>query len=114
MVTEISPPPDLCKINACRSVCQPLPPAHLLPSIIECKWTGSVGVDHSFHNGPVLLSEAMRASMASDPVTPVLWEPHLIALDRRVKIILKAVRDCVEAAREMANGADEDSQQPDS
>lgn len=36
----------------------------------------------------------MRQSMAKDPVTPVLWEPHLTALDRRVSIILQAVRDC--------------------
>lgn len=35
--------------------------------------------------------------MASDPVAPVLWEPHLTALDRRVNIILTAVRDCIQA-----------------
>ncbi|XP_054282657.1 extracellular serine/threonine protein CG31145 isoform X2 [Macrosteles quadrilineatus] len=62
-----------------------------------------------YHNGPVTLSEAMRTAMLRDPVNPVLWEPHLTALDRRVVIILKAVRDCVESAREMANGADEES-----
>ncbi|XP_052121969.1 extracellular serine/threonine protein CG31145, partial [Frankliniella occidentalis] len=48
-----------------------------------------------FHNGPKPLSELMRESMAKDPVTPVLWEPHHVALDRRVKIILESVRDCV-------------------
>ncbi|XP_058062771.1 extracellular serine/threonine protein CG31145 [Anopheles bellator] len=48
-----------------------------------------------FHNGPKPLSEAMRDSMASDPIAPVLWEPHLVALDRRVAIVLQAVRDCV-------------------
>lgn len=37
----------------------------------------------------------MRESMASDLVAPVLWEPHLVALDRRVGIILKGMRDCV-------------------
>lgn len=60
------------------------------------------------------LSEAMRAALLRDPVSPVLWEPHLIALDRRVQIILKAVRDCMEAARETANNADEESALPDS
>lgn len=60
------------------------------------------------------LSEAMRAALSRDPVSPVLWEPHLTALDRRVKIILKAVRDCMEAARETANNADEESALPDS
>ena len=33
--------------------------------------------------------------MAKDPIAPILWEPHLAALDRRIPIILQAVRDCV-------------------
>ncbi|XP_011630485.1 extracellular serine/threonine protein CG31145-like [Pogonomyrmex barbatus] len=48
-----------------------------------------------FHNGPIRLSTAMRQSMVKDPVAPVLWEPHLEALDRRISIVLQAVRDCV-------------------
>lgn len=48
-----------------------------------------------FHNGPRKLSAAMRDSMSKDPVAPVLWEPHLTALDRRVKIVLQGVRDCI-------------------
>lgn len=48
-----------------------------------------------FHNGPVPLSTALRKSMAKDPVAPVLWEPHFTALDRRVRVILQAIRDCV-------------------
>lgn len=48
-----------------------------------------------FHNGPIRLSTAMRQSMARDPVAPVLWEPHLNALDRRIGIVLQAVRDCI-------------------
>lgn len=47
------------------------------------------------------LSRAMRESLAKDPVAPILWEPHLDALDRRVNIILKAIRDCIDAAKEM-------------
>ncbi|GAB0099970.1 extracellular serine/threonine protein CG31145 [Sergentomyia squamirostris] len=47
-----------------------------------------------FHNGK-RMSEAMRDSMAKDPVAPVLWEPHLEALDRRIGIILQGIRDCV-------------------
>ena len=50
---------------------------------------------HRFHNGPRKLSAAMRDSMSKDPVAPVLWEPHLTALDRRVKIVLQGVRDCI-------------------
>lgn len=37
----------------------------------------------------------MRESLEQDPLTPVLWEPHLEALDRRLIIVLQAVRDCV-------------------
>ncbi|KAM7359450.1 uncharacterized protein ACRADG_012743 [Cochliomyia hominivorax] len=48
-----------------------------------------------FHNGPKPLSQVMRESMSVDPVSPVLWEPHLEALDRRIVIILQGVRDCV-------------------
>lgn len=48
-----------------------------------------------FHNGSPL-STVLRESMKSDPVAPILWEPHLEALDRRVGIILDAVRSCLE------------------
>lgn len=44
------------------------------------------------------MSQLMRESMASDPVSknaPVLLEPHLIALDRRVGIILTVLQDCI-------------------
>lgn len=37
----------------------------------------------------------MREAMASDPIQPILWEPHMVALDRRVAIILKGIRDCI-------------------
>lgn len=33
--------------------------------------------------------------MSKDPIAPILWEPHLVALDRRVKIILQGIRDCI-------------------
>lgn len=38
----------------------------------------------------------MRESMASDPIAPILWEPHLEALDRRVNMILKTLQECIE------------------
>lgn len=37
----------------------------------------------------------MRDTMSRDPIAPVLWEPHLEALDRRVVIILQGIRDCL-------------------
>lgn len=55
--------------------------------------------DFSFQNGPKPLSQLMEESMASDPLTkiqPILWTPHLEALDRRVSIILSTLRECIE------------------
>lgn len=49
-----------------------------------------------FQTGPKPLSVVMRESLAKDPIAPVLWEPHLVALDRRVDLILKGVRDCIQ------------------
>lgn len=33
--------------------------------------------------------------MRDDPIAPVLWEAHLAALDRRLVIVLQAIRDCI-------------------
>ncbi|KFP01462.1 Protein FAM20A, partial [Calypte anna] len=41
------------------------------------------------------LSDVMRESLLQDPLAPVLTEPHLLALDRRLQLILKAVRKCI-------------------
>ncbi|BFF91968.1 extracellular serine/threonine protein5 [Drosophila madeirensis] len=48
-----------------------------------------------FHNGPKTLSQLMSDSLGNDPVNPVLWQPHLDALDRRTGIILQSIRDCI-------------------
>ncbi|KAH8385571.1 hypothetical protein KR200_000710, partial [Drosophila serrata] len=48
-----------------------------------------------FHNGPKTLSQLMSESLSQDPVSPVLWQPHLEALDRRTGIILQSIRDCI-------------------
>ena len=48
-----------------------------------------------FYQGPKHLSDLMRDIMSSDPINPVLLERHLVALDRRVKIILKTVYKCI-------------------
>ncbi|EDV43979.1 uncharacterized protein Dana_GF18751, isoform A [Drosophila ananassae] len=48
-----------------------------------------------FHNGPKPLSQLMSESLSQDPISPVLWQPHLDALDRRTGIILQSIRDCI-------------------
>lgn len=43
------------------------------------------------------LSDVMRASLSHDPlhsVAPLLSEPHLAALDRRLKTVLETVSRC--------------------
>lgn len=52
-------------------------------------------IDFRIHNGPKSLSTLMSESMADDPITPILEQPHLDALDRRLAIVLHAVRDCI-------------------
>ncbi|XP_035695342.1 extracellular serine/threonine protein kinase FAM20C-like isoform X3 [Branchiostoma floridae] len=42
------------------------------------------------------LSDVMRESMRTDPIAPILTEPHLLALDRRVGIILDTVAKCIQ------------------
>lgn len=58
----------------------------------------------------VSLSAAMRESMSSDPVSPILSEGNLHALDRRVFLILSTLRECVKvkSADQIFMSADED------
>ncbi|XP_043922292.1 extracellular serine/threonine protein kinase FAM20C-like [Protopterus annectens] len=41
------------------------------------------------------LSDVMRESLLTDPLSPILIEPHLRALDRRLQIILQTIQDCM-------------------
>ena len=54
-----------------------------------------------FHNGAadhkLSLGGALKLSLEQDPVTPVLLDAHFEAVDRRVGIILKLVRECLQA-----------------
>lgn len=45
---------------------------------------------------PYRLSDVMRESLATDRLSPVLFEPHLKALDRRLQKILAMVKSCLE------------------
>ncbi|GCC25223.1 pseudokinase FAM20A [Chiloscyllium punctatum] len=42
------------------------------------------------------LSDVMRESLLHDALSPVLTEPHLLALDRRLQAVLKAVQKCLQ------------------
>lgn len=44
---------------------------------------------------PYRLSDVMRESLSFDQLTPVLSEPHLAALDRRLRTVLRILRECV-------------------
>ena len=48
-----------------------------------------------FNTGPTKISDAMRASLAKDPISPILSDAHLKALDRRLVIILNTIRSCL-------------------
>jgi len=52
----------------------------------------------NYYLGPVSLSEAMRSSMSKDPISPILAEKYLTALDRRLEIILRELGKCLDKA----------------
>jgi len=55
----------------------------------------------------------MRESMNEDKLSPVLWEPHLTAIDRRVGLILQKVRECLSVSTMSGEDvADESHVQP--
>lgn len=49
------------------------------------------------------MSNLLRKSLNKDPIRPVLLEPHLIALDRRVVLILKEIAKCLEKGLEVSD-----------
>lgn len=59
------------------------------------------------------LSDVMRESLLQDPLAPVLTEPHLLALDRRLQLILDAVGKCIHTFGEATVVAN-DTAQPQS
>jgi len=68
----------------------------ILAPVIQCCHIRRITLEKllRFHNGKKL-SEHMRESMADDPLSPILWEPHLVALDRRVGFVLQKIRECM-------------------
>lgn len=62
------------------------------------------------------LSEVMRESLAQDPlgdVAPLLSEPHLSALDRRLATILQVVKTCQDRHDDVTYNDLEGYDQPD-
>ncbi|CAL1542628.1 unnamed protein product [Lymnaea stagnalis] len=45
--------------------------------------------------GPDSLSQLMRLSLQFDPLNPILYDPHLDALDRRVSKVLHLINSCL-------------------
>lgn len=48
---------------------------------------------HQLHGG--VLSNVLTKLLAKDPIAPVLSEAHILALDRRVDIIIDIVKQCI-------------------
>jgi hypothetical protein len=42
------------------------------------------------------LSVLMEESLQTDTLTPILIKPHLEAMDRRLRLVLQVLTDCIE------------------
>ena len=51
--------------------------------------------------GPDKLSSVMRDSLAKDSISPILTEPFLFALDRRVIKVLKEIFTCLQDGKDI-------------
>ena len=52
-----------------------------------------------FLRSQTTLAQRMRQSMARDKLAPILTEPHLTALNRRLVVVLQAVYNCTTKRR---------------
>lgn len=82
----------------------------ILAPVLQCCMMRSSTLEMllKYHNGKKL-SDTLRDTLSTDPIAPVLWEPHLAALDRRVGIILQAIRDCLKkSSKEETRSVEDD------
>jgi len=56
-----------------------------------------------FHQGPQGLGQALKQSLESDAVAPVLLDDQFVAMDRRVSLILQVIRECLNASENHAD-----------
>lgn len=49
----------------------------------------------NYYLGPSSLARELRASLRRDPTFPVLARKYLVAVDRRVEIVLREVAKCI-------------------
>uniref|UniRef100_A0ACB8FPM9 Uncharacterized protein n=1 Tax=Sphaerodactylus townsendi TaxID=933632 RepID=A0ACB8FPM9_9SAUR len=62
---------------------------------------------------PYRLSDVMRESLAADRLSPVLFEPHLKALDRRLQKVLDMVKRCMKKGQDKGVLLDDQEKQQD-
>lgn len=66
----------------------------ILAPILQCCWLRQTTYERLVLLTGGGLSRAMQQLLNSDPLTPVLNHPHLLALDRRLQHILAALASC--------------------
>jgi len=56
-----------------------------------------------FHQGPQSLGDALKQSLKTDAVSPVLLDDQFVAIDRRVSLILQVIRECLTSSENHAD-----------
>lgn len=77
----------------------------ILAPIYQCCMirSSTLSTLYRFHSGSAPLSKLMEEAMDQDPLKPILLKPHLLALDRRVGIILQMIRSCLAGAEKITD-----------
>lgn len=43
-----------------------------------------------------ILSEVLKSVLSQDPISPIITDLHLQAVDRRLKYVIAVIKDCVQ------------------